>query len=116
MGSYASINYRNKNGEWKIVTMFNHKFLGYIEDEEAAQLLSVKYLISRDPRLTVELLNSSYIHTVAWMTEWEARIFMVLYAYDFENMFPDIPDPLLWDDWLPEWSNIKTDDFELSFD
>ena len=115
MGSYPSIERRTEDGNYEFV-LFNHKFLGYIEDEEAAELLSVKYLISRDPELTVELLNCPYIHTVARMTEWEARIFMVLYANDFLNMFPGIPNPLLWDDWKPEWSNIKTDDFSLSFD
>lgn len=115
MGSYATISYRNKKGDYEFV-QFNHKFLGYIEDKEAAELLSVKYLIGRDPELTVDLLNYSYVHTVAHLAEWEARIFMLLYAYDYTTMFPERDNSLLWDDWPSEWSNINTYDFSLSFD
>lgn len=115
MGSYASIYFRRKNGDYTFVTMFNHKFFGYIDDEEAAQLPSVKYLIERDPTLSVEVLNCSYIGTVAKMTEREARIFMDIYADDFKKMFPNIEDPILWDKW-PKWKHMTQKEFYLSFD
>lgn len=115
MGSYASIYFRRKNGDYTFVTMFNHKFFGYIDDEEAAQLPSVKYLIERDPTLSVEGLNCSYIGTVAKMTEREARIFMDIYADDFKKMFPNIEDPILWDKW-PKWKHMTQKEFYLSFD
>ena len=115
MGSYASINYRKKSGEWIIVSQFNHKFLGYIEDEEAEKLNSVKWLIDRDPDLTVSLLNYSYIHTVACMSERDAKIFMEIYADDFKKMYPNLENPLLWDPW-PKWRHFSRPEFYLSFD
>lgn len=78
MGSYCGIQ-DEKTGKF---IYSEHKFFGYIDDEEIENLFSFRFLVSKFKDLEF-VLNISYIGAVAELTPKETETFMKLYAIDY---------------------------------
>lgn len=118
MGSYASLHYYDEHDEYDIIqfaSMFDHKFFGYIEDDECAAMASYKYLLEiRD--LPVMYVNQSYIGTICRLTKQEALKFMMLYSKDY-CISEDREQFGMFDGWDREIDDLPEDIIlYLSFD
>ncbi len=85
MGSYASVYYYDSNDQYKFVAIFDHKFYGYIEDEEIEKTLSYQWLMKINAfRYNVGMrVNYSYIGTVLKLPFSQMLEFMALYSNDY---------------------------------
>lgn len=115
MGSYASLHYYDENKEIQFASIFDHKFFGYIEDDECIKLKSYLYLLEICD-IPVLIANESYIGPIALLTKEEAIKFMRLYSDDYcaYNRVEKIHDFHGWDKTIDELNDdIK---LYLSFD
>lgn len=115
MGSYASLHYYDEHEEIHFASIFDHKFFGYIEDDECIKLKSYLYLLEICD-IPVIIANEGYIGPIALLTKEEAIKFMRLYSDDYcaYNKVEKIHDFHGWDSTIDELNDdIK---LYLSFD
>lgn len=107
MGSYASLHYYDENNEIHFASMFDHKFFGYIEDEDCEKTESYKYLFDFD-NIPVYIINKSYIGPVCVLKKEEAIKFMMLYSKDY-CIFQEREQFSKFDGWDSEIDDLPED-------
>ena len=85
MGSYASVYYYDSKNQLKFVALFEHKYFGYIPDEDVEKTLSYQWLMKINAfRYNICMsVNYSYIGTVLKLPFSRMLEFMALYSNDY---------------------------------
>lgn len=116
MGSYA--NFTSKEGD--LITLANHKYFGYIDDEEYEKTRTYKFLklLSEDAGW---MSNIAYIGGVIEMDYKHMMIFKKLYVWDYfgaindSSLFEHFYE-LMWHDVLSRPNDPESTTYILSFD